>query len=117
MNPTLIKAYVAASAIAPGRIVKFGDADDHVVPAAGGADLSIGVSDMLEVAAQDRIDVIRAGIAQVQFGGDVVRGEPVSADADGRAVRAKAGDHIIGFAETSAHALEVACVMIAPGKY
>lgn len=117
MNPTLIKAYVASSAIRAGQIVKFGDADGHVVPSTGADDLSIGVADVLDVGAGDRLDVIRAGIAQVKFGGDVARGEPVTANADGCAVRAAAGNHIIGFAEENTASGDVAPVLLAFGKY
>lgn len=116
MNPTLIKTYVADAAIMGCRIVKFGAEDGHVVQSAAGTDASIGVADSLNVEAGDRLDVIRAGIADVQFGGSVERGAPVTADAEGCAVAVQAGDRIIGFADVSAESGDISPVLLAFGK-
>ena len=55
----------------------------------------------------------------MEFGGTVARGAPVTADASGKAVAAApaAGSNvrIIGFAEVSAVAGDIAPVLIAPG--
>ena len=84
-NPTLIKNYTAEGDIAAYRIVKFGAADGGVAQAAASTDLVIGVNAELPVVAGERVDVVRAGLADVEFGGTVARGQPVAADADGKA--------------------------------
>lgn len=118
-NPTLTKNYTAEGAIAAHRIVKFGAADGSVTQAAASTDLVIGVNEALPVVAGERVDVIRAGIADVEFGGNVTRGQPVTADADGKAVAAApaagVNAHIVGFAEVSAVAGDIAPVMLARG--
>ena len=120
-NPTLIKNYTAEGAIAAYRIVKFGAADGGVVQAAASTDLIIGVNEALPVAAGERVDVIRSGIADVEFGGTVARGQPVAADANGKAVvaapAANVNAHIIGFAEVSAVAGDIAPVLLARGVF
>ena len=87
--------------------------------AAASTDLVIGVNEALPVAAGERVDVIRAGIADVEFGGNVTRGQPVTADADGKAVvaapAAGVNAHIVGFAEVSAVAGDIAPVTLARG--
>ncbi len=118
-NPTLTKNYTAEGAIAAHRIVKFGAADGGVAQAAASADLVIGVNEALPVVAGERVDVIRAGIADVEFGGNVTRGQPVTADVDGKAVvaapAAGVNAHIVGFAEVSAVAGDIAPVTLARG--
>lgn len=87
--------------------------------AAASTDLVIGVNEALPVVAGERVDVIRAGIADVEFGGNVTRGQPVTADADGKAVAAApaagVNAHIVGFAEVSAVAGDIAPVMLTRG--
>lgn len=95
MNPQLIKNFEAGAAITKHRIVKPGADDDHVLVAAANTDLLIGIADLLgAAAAEDRIDVILAGIADVEFGGTVTRGQSVTADSSGKAVRAKGKEGI-----------------------
>ena len=72
-NPTLIKNYTAEGDIAAYRIVKFGAADGGVAQAAASTDLVIGVNAELPVVAGERVDVVRAGLADVEFGGTVDR--------------------------------------------
>lgn len=118
-NPTLIKQGTAEAAVSPYRIVKFGAADGGYVQAAAATDFLVGVCESVGSALGERIDVIKAGIADVEFGGTVTRGGPVTADANGKAVAAApaAGSNvrIIGFAEVSAVAGDIAPVLIEPG--
>ncbi|RCF46449.1 capsid cement protein [Aeromonas hydrophila] len=120
-NPTLIKNYTAEGDIAAYRIVKFGAADGGVAQAAASTDLVIGVNAELPVVAGERVDVVRAGLADVEFGGTVARGQPVAADANGKAVvaapAANVSAHIIGFAEVSAVAGDIAPVLLARGVF
>jgi hypothetical protein len=118
MNPTLIKNYLAGAAIAAFRIVKF-SADNTVIQGAAATDYLIGIADGMGASASGaRVDVVKGGVAYVEFGGSVTRGGPVTADANGKAVAAapSAGTQarIIGFAEVTAASGDIAPVLIAP---
>lgn len=117
--PGLVTNHTADAAIAAYRIVKFGAADGNIAQAAAVGDLSIGVTDRIAAAAAgDRIDVIRHGIAEVQYGGVVARGSKLTSDANGKAVvAAPAGgvnNQIIGTAEVSGVLDDIGSVFIAP---
>jgi hypothetical protein len=109
----------ASGAIAPYRIVKPGAADGVVAQGAAATDLLMGINESVTIADGERCDIVKAGIADVEFGGTVARGEPVTADASGKAIKAVpaagANARIIGFAEVSAVAGDIGPVLIAPG--
>lgn len=117
-NPTQTKNYTAGAAITKYRLVKFGAADGAVLQGAAAANLVIGVAESLDVASGDRIDVIRAGIAEVEYGGAVTRGDKLVSDASGKAVAAApAGGsnvHVIGVAEVSGADGDIGSVFISP---
>ena len=117
-NVLLIKAGIAASLISPYRIVKFDAADATYVQTAAAADLSVGVCESVGPAKGEPVDVIKAGIADVEYGGTVTRGQPLTSDAQGRAVAAApaAGSNvrIIGFAEVSGVSGDIGAVLISP---
>lgn len=120
-NPGLIKNHTADGAVGAYRIVKHGAADGNVAQAAASTDKLIGVNGRLAAAvAGDRVDIARGGIEEVEFGGAVVRGDPLTSDASGRAVAAAPGAgvnaYIIGFAEVSGVLSDIGSVMIAPGR-
>jgi hypothetical protein len=117
--PGLVTNHTADAAIAAYRIVKFGAADCNIAHAAAAADLSIGVTDRLAAAAAgDRIDVVRSGIAEVQYGGNVTRGKKLTADANGKAIEAApaagANAQVIGTAEVSGVLDDIGSMFIAP---
>lgn len=118
-NALLIKAGTAEAAIAAYRIVKHGAADGGLVQAAAATDFLCGVCESVGPASGERVDIVKAGIAEVEFGGTVTRGAPVTSDANGKAVAAApaAGSNvrIIGFAEVSAVAGDIAPVWVEPG--
>lgn len=115
-NELFIKACYAGAAILPFRIVKHGAADAYAIQAAAAGDASFGVSDSLgAAAANDPVDIIRGGIAEVIYGGTVTRGDPLTSDASGRAIKAATGNRIIGFAEVSGVVGDRGSVFIAPG--
>lgn len=101
----LIINFTAGAAVAPYRIVKFGASDKVAIQAAAATDLLMGVSDQLGAGSGDPLDVVRSGLAEVEYGGNVERGQPLTADADGKAVAASPGTgatvQIIGHAEVS----------------
>lgn len=118
-NTRLNKNYIAEAAIAAYRIVKFGAADGQVVQAAAATDLLVGVCESVGPALGERCDVVKSGIADIEFGGVVARGGPVTSDANGKGVAAAPGAganvRIIGFAEVTTAAGDIAPVLLAPG--
>jgi hypothetical protein len=119
MNYLLNKHYTAAGAIAAFRIVKPGADDGEAAQAAAATDALMGVNESVATDDGEGCDVVKVGIADVEFGGTVAAGDPVTSDADGKAVKAEpdAGTNarIIGFAEVAAVAGDIAPVLIAPG--
>lgn len=117
-NPTLIKNYTAEAAVSKYRIVKFGTSDGQVLQSAAATERSVGVAGELDAAIGEGVDVVRSGIADVEFGGTVARGDKIVADADGKAVKAvpTAGNNVevIGVAEESGVDGDIARVYISP---
>lgn len=103
MNIGFIKTFVAGAAVTARRIVKF-DGSGNVVAAAADTDMFIGVSDGLDIASGERIDVIMGGQPKVVASAAIAAGALVSSAADGRAKTAEAGDSVIGFAVEAAGA-------------
>lgn len=114
-NPLLIKNYVAEADIVKHRLVMFGSEDGQVVPATAAASKVIGVNEALDVVTGERVDVIRAGIAYVEYGGAVAAGDKLMAAADGKAVVAAAGANYVGVAEESGADGDVGRVNITVG--
>jgi hypothetical protein len=85
LNPLLVKNYVAGAAVAARRIVKF-SADRTVIQATGNTDDAIGVSSEVAAESGGRCDVIRSGLAEIELGGTVTRGQRVTSDANGKGV-------------------------------
>lgn len=121
-NQGLIKNYTAEGVIPAYRAVKFGAADGGVLVAAAAADKVIGVTDRIAAAAiGDRIDVVRAGITEIEYGGAVAAGDLLMADASGRAIVAAAGAginvRVIGVAEVAGVLGDIGSLMIDPGSF
>lgn len=117
----LQKGYTATAAIAAHTLMKFGAADGTVVPATDGSAMIVGVQSEIDCDAGDRASAAMVGnIEDVRFGGNVTRGDPLTADAQGRAVAAApaagANAFIIGFAEVSGVAGDIGTVIISPGR-
>lgn len=116
--PGLITAKRASGAIAARRIVIHGSSDGLAAQAAGSTALLIGISTEIPAADGAVFDVIRSDLAPVEYGGNVTRGDALTADAQGRAVAATlppaATTWIIGFAELSGVAGDIGSVYIAP---
>jgi|CXWL01.1.fsa_nt_gi hypothetical protein len=89
MTPILTKSFKAGAAIAASRFIKMGAADWAAIQAADAAAPILGVSAPNVAAATDQsVDVVMDGIALVECGGVVTRGQFVEADANGKAVNA-----------------------------
>lgn len=119
MSELLLKNYVAGAATTKYRIAKFGASDREVVQAAAATDALIGVFAELDASQGERVDVVRVGMPLVEYGGNVTRGDALTADADGKAIKAQpsAGTRvsIVGYAEVSAVAGDIDHMLIAPG--
>ena len=119
-NPTLVKSYAAGAAVAARRIVKHGASAGLAIQGADAAAPLIGIATEVAAASGERMDVIKAGIADVEFGGTVTLGAPLTSDSVGRAVAAApaagANAYIIGFAETDAVVGDIGSAFIAPGR-
>lgn len=120
MNRLLNKTFLAGATINPYRIVKFGADDDHVIQGAAVGDALIGVIDQpaAAAAAEDRVDVQMAGIANVEAGGAITRGNYVTTDATGQAAAAAPGagvnNGVVGVALKSAVAGDIFPVLLSP---
>lgn len=118
-NPGMFKTLVASVACAAYSILAHADADGEVKPAGASTDALFGVSQQLGAAAGERIDVCLGGLPEVRIGGVVEIGDPLTADDQGRAVRAApaAGAHgrIIGFALMDAVEGDIVPFQFAPG--
>ena len=115
----LIKNYRAGAAIGARLFVKPGATDVDALQAGAETDAIIGVSIELPAAAGERLDVAMSDIADITYGGPVVRGDPLTSDAQGRAIKAVkvAGTmvRIGGFALVSAVLGDVGPARVAPG--
>lgn len=121
MIPTFIRSYEASAAIAGSRIAAFSDAANSKKVAQGAAatDPLIGVFARLDGAQGAMVDVVRGGLAAVRLGGVVAAGDPLTSDANGKAVKcvgaAGAVRRIVGYAEEPGVADDIIDAWIAPG--
>ena len=117
--PGLITTFRAGGAVTKRRLVKHGAADGVVLQGAASADKFVGVSTDLSAANGAPVDVIRTGVAPVEYGGTVARGDALTSDASGKAVvaapAAGANAQIVGFAEVSGVAGDIGAVFLARG--
>lgn len=88
MHPVLTNPYTATTAIAGRRFVKHGATDGAAVQATAATDKLLGISGSQGADAGAVCDVIELGYAEVEYGGNVARGDPLTADANGKAVKA-----------------------------
>lgn len=114
MNPILTKNYLADGAVTEYRIAKFGSADGLVAQADADTDQGIGVFDH-DADDGGRVDVVRLGLMDIEYGGVVTRGDELTIDASGRAVARSATTQTrIGFAEVSGVSGDIGKAMLQP---
>ncbi|WP_037011819.1 capsid cement protein [Pseudomonas nitroreducens] len=116
--PGLITTKRAVGAVAARRICIHGASDGLSAQAAASTALLIGISTDIPAADGQPFDVIRTGLAPVEYGGNVTRGAALTSDAQGRAIAATlppaANTYIIGFAEESGVLGDIGSAFIAP---
>ena len=102
---TIWKNRKATGAIPAYRIVKPGANNGEVTLASAATDALMATTGQLAAkAAGDKVDVAMFGLNEVELGGAVANGDPLTSDASGKAVKANpaAGANVrcIGYADT-----------------
>lgn len=120
LTTVLLKAFRAEAAVPRRRIVKFGAADDAVVVGAATTDGLIGVSHEIDSALNEPCDIHLLGLPEVEYGGAVTRGDPLTSDGVGRAITAApaagVNARIVGFAMVSGVLGDIGVVNLSPGR-
>lgn len=115
----LTKNFRAGAAIGARLFIKPGASDIEALPAAAATDAIMGVSVELPAAQGERLDVAMGDIPDITYGGNVTRGDPLTSDAQGRAITAvKTANTLVrigGFALVSAVAGDIGPMRFAPG--
>ncbi|WP_297772694.1 capsid cement protein [uncultured Roseovarius sp.] len=113
-NPgAFIKSYRAEAAISGRTVVKFGSSGG-VVAATAATDAAIGITDQLDAAAGDMVDVIMSGSAEAALTGTVDAGDPVRGGSGGAvAASSGTGNVAIGYALSAGVSGDIIDVAIA----
>ena len=118
-SPTIV-AKAASELVAPSMLaVKYNDAGMFEIAGAGSAAIGICVADMnAPASAGQDVTVAIKDITLWRSGGAFVPGDELTPDANGAAVKANAGDFILGFAlQQSFDAGEVVFAQITKSGY
>lgn len=115
-----VRSFVAEAAISANRVVTFGATDDNVLTAAAVTSTLIGIVEGVSPVLGERVDVVMTGIADLQIGGSVTRGNFITVDAQGRGVAAApaagVNNNVIGVALQSGVSGDIIPVLISPGR-
>jgi hypothetical protein len=84
MNPILTKNFNREVAVAPYRFAMLSTADNLVVAASAATDKILGVSVPGDL--PGRVDICLVGIAEIECGGVVTRGDQLTSNADGKGI-------------------------------
>ncbi len=121
-NPTQILTKKANGAIAGHRICRLDATDTTGETAALAVDEAtplFGVSDALGAADGGSLDVICGGVYGIEYGADVAVNDPLTSDAQGRAIPVPASVatvHIIGWAAEAGAEGEICSVSLVPAR-
>lgn len=134
-NAILEKAFRADGAITQYRVVKPGTNEDDASQASASTDALMGVAQH-DAADNEMVRVMLYGISKVEYGGNVSQGDPLTVDAQGRAIPATrhthtentdasytqnattqpaSGERIIGIAMATGVLGDIGRVLICPG--
>ena len=106
MNPGFSKPYIADTDIAPYLVLKSGSVDGNVALATTTTDKLKGVSENVQVAAGQTVDVVTSGIVNVTAGGTIADGDWLTVNGSSQVVTAApsagANVQIVGKALVSA---------------
>jgi hypothetical protein len=119
MNATLTKSYAAGAAIAAFRFCKIGSADFSAIQATDASVAILGVSERIGADSGSPVDVIKGGIAKLELGGAVTRGDLLIPDANGKGVAGStvsgAAQFVGAIAEQSGVSGDIIDVLVVPG--
>ncbi len=103
------KSLKCTAAIATAYTIgKYGADDDHASLATAATDALVGIFQHTTSTADDMVKLMLSGISPVKYGGVVTRGDPLTSDGTGRAIKATvAGQSIIGIATISGVANDI----------
>ncbi|UYZ84290.1 DUF2190 family protein [Entomomonas sp. E2T0] len=113
--PQLISAFMAITDIEANLIVATTGNDGEAKQATAATDYLLGTSSEIGVTQGRHVSVIRSGLSNVVYGGTIAIGDPVTSDAQGRAIKATAGDKTIGFAEVAGVEGDIGSIYVTPG--
>ncbi|TWC12001.1 hypothetical protein FBY06_1405 [Pseudomonas sp. SJZ085] len=111
-----IESRRAAADVEPHRIAAYDDSEGEFTQAAGpSASPLMGITGSLGAVAGTVCDVIRSGPTELEYGGAVGFGDPLTADIAGRAVVAQPGEAYIARADEAGDAGTIGRVFIERG--
>jgi hypothetical protein len=113
----LIAAYLTEGKIEGYHIVCHGEEKQTAKQATAATDKLIGVSTRVPKEPDEHVDVVRGGLTPIVYGADVKRGDYLTADAKGRAVKATDKQMYIGIAEEDGAEDDIGSLIIAPGIF
>ncbi len=125
----LTLAYKAQAEIYPNRIVKLGSSDETILHAAGPNDALWGVSKVPQggiyphgtnpalqpVTFGNHVDVVLSNLPDIEYGMDLERGDWITSDAQGRAIKAVTGNQVLGRAAVTGKAGVIGNILIDRG--
>ncbi len=114
--PGLVTGSRAEGAIVARSLVNHGSEEGFSTQAIDGTQLITGVTTIVPAGDGEVFDIIRSGLALVTYGAAVALGDPLTANANGAAVPAVAGDWFIGYAEVPGVENDIGSVWINPGQ-
>lgn len=113
----IIRNFTAEAAISPYRLIKFGTNDGYVMHGASAADSLMGVSTEVDADANTRADVVLTGMTHVEYGGNIAKSDPLTSDANGKAIKATASSaYIAGYAIVSGAAGDIGEMVISRSR-
>lgn len=101
----LYKTFDVEGELAPYRIATFAETSGMIAQASDPGEALLGTTDELGLQSNGRADIAMSAQPEVEAGEVLALGDPLTTDAEGRAVKATAtGQHIIGYALGKAEA-------------
>lgn len=116
-NHNLVVAYAAEGAILGYRIVAHGEESGGVKQATAATDKLLGVTTRMPKDPGEHTDVVRSGLTPVVYGDTLKRGDFVTTDNQGRAVKATNQQMYVGIAEEDGEADDIGSIFVAFGTF
>lgn len=111
-----VDTQTAEGAVARKRLVVHGTSAGQVKQAVDGSAPIIGVAFQIDYVDGGVCEIARDQAPEVEYGAAVSRGDRLTADAQGRAIPAAAGQFYFGYAEKDGGVGDVGGVFVAPGQ-